>query len=146
MIPISIIIVDDHTIMRDGIRTYLETYTDFNILAEAENGLQAVALAETLRPDVAVLDWAMPAMNGQEATRQIVNRFPSTKVVILSLYDQVENVRNATAAGASGYVLKDDIVKHLASAITAAAAGKMYFSPGLPGSAANGQSRPVEGR
>jgi two-component system, NarL family, response regulator NreC len=128
---IKILLVDDHIILRGGIRVYLECNSNFEVVGEAGNGRQALEMVEALRPDVVVLDWVMPDMDGHEATLQIMNRFPETQVLILTLYDQSAYVQYAIDAGAYGFLLKEDIVEHLNKAIMTAMAGKKYFSPNL---------------
>ena len=126
---LSILLVDDHIIFREGVRTFLEATTDFQIAGEAGNGQLALALARRLRPDVVVLDYMMPGMSGLAVVRSLHKHLPETRVVMLSLHDEEFYVLNCIMNGASGYILKEDVSAHLALAITAAASGCFYFSP-----------------
>ena len=126
---LSILLVDDHIIFREGVRTFLEATTDFQIAGEAGNGQLALALARRLRPDVVVLDYMMPGMSGLAVVRSLHKHLPETRVVMLSLHDEEFYVLNCIINGASGYILKEDVSAHLALAITAAAGGRFYFSP-----------------
>jgi len=126
---ISILLVDDHVIFREGVRAFLEATTDFHIAGEAGDGAQALVMAGRLRPDVMVLDYMMPTLSGLEVLCRLQQQLPGPEVVILSLHNDEFYVDNAITNGASGYVLKEDVVAHLALAITAAAAGQFYFSP-----------------
>lgn len=128
---ISIILVDDHIIFREGVCAFLEATTDFHIAAVAGDGLQALELAERLRPDVVVMDHMMSGMTGLEVLCRLLKQQPNTHVVILSLHDDEFYVGNAIQNGANGYILKEDVVAHLAFAVTAAADSQLYFSPSL---------------
>ena len=125
---ISVLLADDHTIVRQGFRALLEAEQDIVIVGEAATGRQAVQLARKLRPNVAVIDIAMPLLNGLEATRQITREVPSTKVLILSSYDDDEYVHQLGEAGASGYLLKEAAVTNLLSAIREVMKGRACFS------------------
>ena len=126
---ISILLVDDHVIFREGVRAFLEATTDFHIAGEAGDGAQALVMAGRLRPDVVVLDYMMPGMSGLEVVRSLHTHLPETRVVMLSLHDEEFYVLNTIMNGASGYILKEDVTAHLALAINAAAIGCFYFSP-----------------
>jgi DNA-binding NarL/FixJ family response regulator len=126
---ISVLLVDDHKIVREGTRQLLELSNDIKILGEASDGLEAVNLAGTLRPDVIVMDVRLPKLNGVEATRAITTRHPNIKVLILSAYDDDSYVFPLLEAGASGYLLKTSSGAELASAIRLVAAGQMALSP-----------------
>src|SRR6266568_4796700 len=102
----TVLIADDHTVMRQGLRALLQTERDIEIVGEAEAGRQAVRLAKTLKPDVVVMDIAMPQLSGVEATRQIIKEVPSSRVLVLSSYNDDEYVHELTEAGAAGYLLK----------------------------------------
>lgn len=106
MAEIRVLIVDDHAILRDGLRSLLERQPDIDVVGEAENGHQALIQIEELEPDIVLMDMAMPVMNGLEATRHIKERFPDVRVLILTQHDNKEYISPALQAGASGYVLK----------------------------------------
>src|ERR1043166_3553032 len=105
MKKITVLLVDDHTLMRHGLRALLQAESDIEIVAEAETGRQAVARAKALKPDVVVMDIAMPLLNGVEATRQIVKQIPSSRVLVLSTYSDEESTHHLTEAGAAGYLV-----------------------------------------
>jgi len=126
-----VILADDHTVIRSGLRVLLERQPGLIVVGEAENGRQAVDLAEELRPDVAVLDIAMPHLNGIEATRQIVSRNAAVAVVILSMHSDEGYVIRALQAGAKAYLLKDSAEADLIAAISAVRDGKSFFSPAV---------------
>jgi DNA-binding NarL/FixJ family response regulator len=126
---ISILLVDDHTLIRQGVRALLEAEEEMVVVGEAEDGRQAVQMALVLRPDVVVMDIAMPLLNGIEATRQILAALPKTRVLVLSAHSDEEYVDRVTALGAAGYVLKQSSLAELATAIRTARAGRFYVSP-----------------
>ncbi len=126
---VRILLADDHTILRAGLRALLETQPDFTVVGEAEDGRQAVQSAMECRPDVVLMDVAMPGLNGLEATRQIAKAASAAKVLVLSSYSDEDYVRQALECGACGYVLKRTAVADLVSAIRQAAAGKVFLSP-----------------
>ncbi len=128
---ITIILVDDHKIVRQGIRALLEAEPDFKILAEAGNGEEAVQLVEKLKPDVLITDLMMRDINGIEVTRQARQRSPKTEVVVLSMYSSEPYVFGALEAGAKAYVLKDASMNDLVCAIRKAVIGKRYLSAPL---------------
>jgi DNA-binding NarL/FixJ family response regulator len=128
---IRVLLADDHTIVRQGVRLCLEAMGDIEVVAEAEDGLVAVQLANQLRPDVAVVDLTMPRLNGVEAIRQIRRDLPNTEVVVLSVHDSEPYVVQALRAGAAGYVLKRNAATELAAAIRAAHAGQAYLHPSI---------------
>jgi DNA-binding NarL/FixJ family response regulator len=128
---ISVLLADGHAIFREGVRTLLETNADFKIIGEAGNGKEVLALAEHLHPDVVVLDYVMPGLNGMDVTWQLHTKQPQTHVVILSMHADKAYILKAIDNGARGYVAKEDIVDHLIKAVRAAAAGRPYFSPCL---------------
>jgi len=129
--PITILLADDHAILRQGLRRILESYPDFHVVAEAADGVQAVELARELEPDVAILDVAMPKLNGLEALAQILKRVPRTAVLILSMYNDARYVTRALNAGARGYLLKDSVEQDLVEAIQLACQGKPFLSPAV---------------
>jgi len=126
---ISILLADDHHIVRQALRILLETQPDFNVVGETGDGLQVAPSVEQLRPDVLLLDLAMPHLNGLEVTRQVHNRSPKTRVLILSMYANEAYVQEALANGASGYILKDSTASELVRAVREVAAGRHYLSP-----------------
>ena len=128
---IRVLLADDHTIVREGVRLCLEAMGDIEVVAEAEDGQIAVQLAIQLRPDVAVVDLTMPRLNGVEAIRQIRRDLPDTEVVVLSVHDSEPYVVQALRAGAAGYVLKRNAATELAAAIRAAHDGQAYLHPSI---------------
>ena len=128
---LKIILADDHSIMREGLRALLEKQPDIEVLAEAENGRTAVELSRDLRPDVVIIDIAMPDLNGIEATRQIVAESPGVKVIALSMHSDRKFVREMLSAGASGYMLKDSAFEELDKAISTVNDNQTYLSPGI---------------
>jgi DNA-binding NarL/FixJ family response regulator len=125
----SILIVDDHAFIRRGIRSILEDSPGWSVSGEAENGREAVRLAEELRPDVILMDVSMPGMTGLEATRLIRQKDPKAKVVLLTLHDSKELVRNAFQLGVNGYLLKTDAERELMTALTIVTREGTYASP-----------------
>jgi two-component system response regulator NreC len=128
---IRVLLADDHTIVRQGIRMVLEAMGDITVVAEAGDGQEAVDLATQLRPDVAVVDLTMPRLAGVEAIRQIRRDVPNTEVVVLSVHDSEAYVVQALRAGAAGYVLKRNAATELAAAIRAAHEGQAYLHPSI---------------
>jgi DNA-binding NarL/FixJ family response regulator len=131
MAEVRILLADDHAVLRDGVRMVLETHPGFKVVGTADNGEDAVDLARSLRPDIAVLDIAMPRLNGLEATREIRACCPATEVVILSMHEGEDYLREALRAGAAGYVLKRAAAKELVGAIQAVRRGESYLDPAL---------------
>lgn len=129
MARLRILLADDHTIVRQGLRKILEAQAEWTVVAEACDGRETVRLALELQPDVVILDIGMPLLNGIEATRQIVRRLPSAGVVILSMHSDETYILQALQAGARAYLLKDSADTDLIRGVTAAAAGKSFFSP-----------------
>lgn len=129
MKKIRILLADDHTVMRAGLRALLERQPNFEVVAETEDGLQAVELASQLVPDVAVIDIGMPNLNGIEATRRMLSKEPAISVVILSMHSDEAYVMRALQAGARGYLLKDSAVTDVIRAVESVLQGKSYFSP-----------------
>jgi DNA-binding NarL/FixJ family response regulator len=129
--PVTVVLVDDHTLVRQGVRVLLDAESDISIVGEAEDGRKAVSMVRLLRPDVVVMDVAMPFLNGLEATRQILEAVPSTRVLVLSAHSDEEYVARVTQLGAAGYLLKQSSLDDLATAIRTARAGKMYVSPSI---------------
>ena len=126
---IRILLADDHTLVRQGLRRILEEQPEWRVVAETGNGLEAVSLAAELQPDVVVLDIGMPMLNGLEATRQIAKKAPAARVLILSMHADEVHITKAVEAGAVGYLVKDSADSELVKAVTASAEGTSYFSP-----------------
>jgi two-component system response regulator NreC len=131
MKKIRILLADDHTLIRGGLRLLAEQQPDLMVVGEAEDGRQAVAMAAALKPDVAVLDIGMPNLNGIEAAKQITEGESRAAVVILSMHADETYILRALKAGARGYLLKDSTESDLARAIRAVAEGKSFFSPAV---------------
>lgn len=128
---IRLILADDHPVVRQGLRRMLETDPDFDVVAEAENGLEAVALVDQYKPDVLIVDLMMPGLNGLEVTKQVVQCQPDIKVIVLSMHQDEAYVLQAVRRGARGYVLKDSHPNELSESIRTVCAGGRYFSPKL---------------
>jgi DNA-binding NarL/FixJ family response regulator len=128
---ITVLLADDHLIVREGLRGLLAAEGDLEVTGEAENGRQAVAMARQLHPRVVVMDIAMPLLNGLEATRQILKAVPDTKVLILSAHSDEEYVDQVMVAGATGYLIKQTSAHALAGAIREVAKGNTAFSPAI---------------
>lgn len=131
MDELRVLLGDDHTVLRQGLRKILEDRRDWRVVAEAGNGRDAVREAIELNPDVAVLDIGMPLLNGIEATRQIIRRAPTVRILILSMHSDQAYVTQAVQAGARGYLLKESAGSELIAAIAAVVAGKTFFSPAV---------------
>ena len=131
MARLRILLGDDHTLLRQGLRKILQERPDWDVVAEAGDGREAVRQALALQPDVAILDIGMPLMNGIEATRQIVRRRPDTHVLILSMHANEAYIIQALKAGAKGYLLKDSADTELIRGVAAVASGKSFFSPAV---------------
>ena len=128
---ITLLLVDDHTIVREGLRALLEGESDVEIIGEAENGQQAIAMAKELRPDIVVMDIAMPILNGLQATHVIRKESPRTRIIILSMYTDDEFVVQVIRHGASGYLVKHTAAADLLTAIHEVKRGNAYFSPSI---------------
>jgi DNA-binding NarL/FixJ family response regulator len=131
MKKISVLLVDDHTVVRQGLKALLAVEADIEVVAEAEDGIQAVKAAKKTNPDVVVMDLAMPMMNGLSATRQILKAVPETKIVVLSSYSNDECVAEMMKAGASGFLMKQTAPYELLQAIRHASRGGEFLSPEL---------------
>lgn len=129
MMRLRVMLADDHTILRQGLRRILETDPTLDVVGEARSGIEAIEIAELHRPDVAVVDIGMQELNGIEATSQILRKSPSTSVVILSMFSDERYIMRAIRAGAKAYLLKDSVEEDLLRAIRAVHAGQSYFSP-----------------
>jgi two-component system response regulator NreC len=130
-VSVKVLLADDHPVVRGGMRNFLEKEADFSVIGEAEDGLQAVQLAENLRPDIIVLDMMMPLLNGLEVLRQLAKRLPKTRIIILSMQSADPYVTQALKEGAAGYVLKDSAPDELVKAIRQVHGGQKYLSPQL---------------
>jgi len=131
MAQLRILLADDHTVVRQGLRKVLEERPEWVVVAEAGNGRDAVKQADEQKPDVAILDIAMPLLNGIEATRQIAKRSPATRVLVLTMHSDEAYVNQILKAGAAGYLLKDSADVDLIQAVSAVSKGKSFFSPGI---------------
>jgi DNA-binding NarL/FixJ family response regulator len=125
----KILLADDHKLMREGLRILLEKLGGITVVGEAGNGISAVRMARELKPDLVLMDIAMPDLNGIEATRRIMIESPGVKVIALSMHADKRFVRHMFAAGAAGYVLKGSAFEEVAAAIKKVAAGRIYISP-----------------
>ncbi len=130
---IKILLADDHTIVRQGLKLIISSHADLQVIGEAANGREVLELAEKLKPDVILMDVAMPELNGIEATRRLRDVSPRTKVLVLSMHKEAVYVREILKAGARGYILKDAIDTELISAIQSVARGDGYISPAISG-------------
>ena len=131
MAKITVLLADDHTLVRQGLKALLMSEEDMQVVAEAENGQQAVALARKTTPDVVIMDLAMPMMNGLNATRQIVKAVPSTRVLVLSSYSDDDCVKQMMQAGATGFLMKQTASSELAQAIRHVRRGNQVLSPAI---------------
>jgi len=127
--PIKIFLADDHTIVRQGLAKLLEAESDLEVIGEAEDGREAVKKVQKLKPDIVIMDIAMPLLNGIEATRQIKKILPQTKIIILSMHSHDRYISELISLGASGYLLKDSTGGEIIKAIWAAVKGDVYLSP-----------------
>ena len=143
--PIRLLIADDHALIRQGIRSILSDEPDLLIVAEASDGIEAVSLAEMHHPDIAVIDISMKALNGIDATSQIVRRCPLTLVIVISMFGDERYVNRVVRAGAKAYVLKDSSNDDLLQAIRALRAGQTFFSPAVARLVLEGYARSLDG-
>jgi DNA-binding NarL/FixJ family response regulator len=125
---LRIVIADDHEIVRKGVRDVIEGHPGWHVCGEASDGQKALELVELERPDIAVIDVALPLLNGVALTRRLRKDFPNTRVLLFTMHDDDETVSSGLAAGARGYVLKSDSESHLEAAISALGANRPYFS------------------
>lgn len=130
---IKILLADDHTIVRQGLKLILSAHSDLQVVGEAGNGREAVELSQKLKPDIVVMDVAMPEVNGIEATKRMVEANPRIRVLVLSMHKEPVYVREILRAGARGYILKDAIDTELLSAVRSVARGDGYVSPAVSG-------------
>jgi two-component system, NarL family, response regulator NreC len=140
---IKILLADDHTIVRQGLKLILSAHADLTVIGEAANGREAVDLAEKLKPDIVLMDVAMPELNGIEATRRMVAANPRIKVLVLSMHKEAVYVREILKAGARGYILKDAIDTELLNAVRSVAKGDGYISPAVSGALLNDYRKDV---
>jgi DNA-binding NarL/FixJ family response regulator len=126
---LRILIADDHEVVRRGLSTLLQTHDGWEICGEAKDGREAVEMAKQLRPDVVILDIGMPNLNGLAATRQLSQQYPHLKIIVLTITDSDQVIREALDAGARGFVLKSDAVRDLVSAVDALEHNRMFFTP-----------------
>lgn len=126
---INVVIADDHRLVRDGLKTILQTSGDISVVGEASNGLEVLKKVEELKPDVLLLDISMPQLSGMEAARRIRKEFPSTKIVILTMHEEEEYTLKMVRMGVSGYLLKDSTALEVMEAIRSVHNGKAFFSP-----------------
>ena len=126
-----IIVVDDHAVIRRGVQGILQAFPEWELCGEAENGQEAIKLAESVKPEIIIMDVSMPGLNGLEATRIIHNILPDTKVLLLTLHSSSELVRSAFRVGARGYVLKSDAEHELVRALNVLAGDGTYVSPSV---------------
>src|SRR2546426_10688811 len=131
MRKIGVLLVDDHAVVRQGLRALLAGEEDMEVVGEAENGRQAVTLAKERTPDVVVMDVAMPMLNGLEATRQILKQAPAAKVLVLSSYGDDDCVQGLMDAGAAGYLIKQTAANDLLKGIREVQNGNAFFSPSI---------------
>lgn len=131
MPSLRLLLADDHTLVRQGLRKLLEEQPEWRVVAEAGDGRDAIRLAEQHKPDVAIIDVAMPLLNGVETTRQIARRVPGVRILVLSMYADEAYVTQILKAGATGYLLKDSADVDLLQAVSAVAQGKSFFSPAV---------------
>lgn len=141
MADLRLVLADDHTLMRQGLTRLLQEQPGWHVVGEASNGREAVQRVLELKPDVIVLDIGMPMLGGIEATRQILRRLPSARVLILSMHADEPYVTQALEAGARGYLLKDSAGHELVQAVSTLAAGKSFFSPAVAQTIAESYSR-----
>jgi DNA-binding NarL/FixJ family response regulator len=124
-----VLIVDDHAFIRRGVQTILHPFPEWELCGEADNGSDAIRMAEELKPEVIIMDLSMPGLNGIEATRAIRKTQPAVKIVLLTLHESAELVRSAFRAGARGYLLKTDAEQELVKALTVVTGQGTYISP-----------------
>jgi two-component system, NarL family, response regulator LiaR len=141
--PIRVMLVDDHAVVRGGISKFLTVYKDLELVGEAESGEEAVRLAQRLQPDVVLMDLKMPGMDGVSATRQVREKSPGTRVIVLTSFAEDNMVQGALQAGAMGYLLKNVTAADLANAIRAAHAGRMTLSSEATEALVHAATQPV---
>jgi len=135
MEKISVLLADDHAVVRQGLHMLLSLEDDMQVVAEAENGRQAVALAREHQPEIVLMDVAMPLLNGLEATRQIAKEMPHTRVLVLTSYADESCLHQALIAGAAGFLVKQTAASEMVRAVREVAAGNQFYSPSVAGAA-----------
>ena len=131
MSQINVLLVDDHNIVRQGLKALLAAEGDINVVGEAQSGREAVQMASRLYPEIVIMDLAMPLLNGWEATRQISKAVPSAKIIVLSSYETDEHIQQAIGAGAAAYLVKQTAANDLVKAIREVKKGNAFFSPAI---------------
>lgn len=131
MNTVSVLLVDDHELVRRGLRSFLNSRTDILIVGEAESGEQALTLAQDVKPDVVIMDISMPGMDGMEATRRLKSQYPECNVLALTVHEDKQYFIEMLSAGASGYITKQAAADELGAAIQSVAAGQVYLQPAL---------------
>ena len=134
----TILLADDHNILRAGLRTILDSQPDYEVVSEVDNGKDALKVAIALKPDLLLSDLSMPKTNGTECIRELKKRAPQVKVLVLTMHSSEEHIHAALDAGADGYILKDDNPDNFLSAIQSVLDGKMYLSPSICSNVING--------
>jgi len=142
---VRVLLVDDHPLVRAGIRRVLETRAGLTVVGEAPNGLEALRLIEASRPDVVVLDLAMPELDGLELLQRLRDRSGSLRILVLTMHAQREYIRRAIQAGADGYLLKESAVQELLAAIESVLGGQPYYSPAVAAELARAAAEPPGG-
>lgn len=142
MKKVQILLADDHEIVRHGLRRLLETQPGWKICGEAGSGREAVEKTRQLKPDIVILDHSMPELSGAEAARQILKALPQTEIVILTMHDSEQLLRDVMEAGVHGYVLKSDAMCNMVDAVNTLLAHRQYLSPGASGVAVEGFLHP----
>ncbi len=145
METIKVVLAEDHTIVRQGLRSILEQHAGIEVIAEAENGREAVRIAEQMKPDVVLMDFSMPGLNGLEATRQIKQRVPDVKVLVLTRHANREYIESILRAGASGYLIKKSAADRLIIAIQSVARGDSFLDPSISRMIIAGYLHPAAG-
>ena len=143
MKSLRILLADDHELLRQGLRALIEEQSGWQVCGEATTGREAVAKTRELKPDIVVMDFTMPELNGMEATRQIRAALPRTQVLVLTMHESEELVREVLAAGARGYVLKSDAGRALVDALKALAHQKPYFTSKISALVLDGYLNPI---
>jgi two-component system, NarL family, response regulator NreC len=134
---LTIFVVDDHMVVREGLKTLINAQADMTVIGEAGNGAAALQQIQANQPDVVIMDISMPGVNGIKATEELHNAYPDVKVLVLSIHEDTSYLRQMLAVGASGYLIKHTIAEALIQAIRSVAAGGIYLDPGLAGNVVN---------